>query len=214
MKQLWIVVLSCAGCASSPRDDERVDRPPTAAVARPPAPPREFHPWSEAASPSWLGPPDPALREQIIDSTGRLSSGDFAEYARAARRLVEIGRPAIPVLGSFGDLGPEEEGARGLARLVLAPIFARLPSPELGLWMEAPHATTRAAAARAAGLGPHPEHAHRLVDLLEDEDRGVRREAIVALRRLSKRFLGYRPDDSPERRAKAVDLWRKHWGGG
>jgi len=164
--------------------------------------------------PAWIDPPSAEERRQIVDAIGRLTSEDFAEYAKAARRLIAIGRAAIPYLGGFGDRQGEEQGARGRARLVLAPILERLEAPEIGRWMGSPAATTRAAAARAAGLGPHPELASRLMDLLEDEDLGVRREAIAALRRLTGRFLGYRPDDSPERRRRAIERWRESWGAG
>ncbi len=219
---LGLFGLLWAACASTPVEKEGEAPSPSPAapsvpespVLPPPAAPPESPAWADVDLPAWVAPPSPALLTEIIEQTGRLTSEDFAEHARAARRLVAIGSVAVPFLGSFGDREVEEKGARGRARLVLAPIFRRMEPAEVGLWMRSPHATTRAAAARAAGHGPYPEHARALLELLEDGDLRVRREAVAALRRMTDRFFGYRPEDSPERRRKAVERWRESWGPG
>ena len=72
----------------------------------------------------------------------------------------------------------------------------------------------RAASAKVVGERNLTEHAGKTVDLLEDDHVEVRREAIRALRRISNRFHGYRPDGSPDERALAVKRWRRLWGTG
>lgn len=50
---------------------------------------------------------------------------------------------------------------------------------------------------------------HKLVDLLDDSDRGVRMYAIMALERLCDEDFGYRYYESAARRAPAVERWRE-----
>lgn len=50
---------------------------------------------------------------------------------------------------------------------------------------------------------------HKLVDLLDDSDRGVRMYAIMALERLCGEDYGYRYYESAARRAPAVERWRE-----
>ena len=40
----------------------------------------------------------------------------------------------------------------------------------------------------------------------------MRRAAVTALRRITRTFLGYRAEDSPARRAKAVEAWKREVG--
>jgi hypothetical protein len=50
---------------------------------------------------------------------------------------------------------------------------------------------------------------HKLVDLLDDPDRGVRMYAIMALERLCGETYGYRYYESAPRRAPAIERWRE-----
>lgn len=49
---------------------------------------------------------------------------------------------------------------------------------------------------------------HELVDLLEDDDAGVRLYTIESLRRLCGEDFGYRYQATTERREAAVQIWR------
>jgi HEAT repeat protein len=49
-----------------------------------------------------------------------------------------------------------------------------------------------------------------LVDRLDDEDEGVRFYAILALERLTGQRLGYRYQDKPSQRWRAIERWRQY----
>jgi len=55
---------------------------------------------------------------------------------------------------------------------------------------------------------PDPGAAHKLVELLADDDPAVRMYAILALRRLYGEDYGYRYYDPPAARAAAIQRWR------
>jgi hypothetical protein len=70
------------------------------------------------------------------------------------------------------------------------------------------YAFDRAAAAVDAAERGDAVAIHRLVDLLEDDDPGVRFFAIAALERLCGTSAGFRYHDDAETRARAVNRWR------
>lgn len=71
------------------------------------------------------------------------------------------------------------------------------------------YAPTRARAVVQSAEAGDATAIHKLVDLLEDEDRGVRMYSIVALRRLCGEDYGYRYYDSESERQLAVERWRQ-----
>lgn len=71
------------------------------------------------------------------------------------------------------------------------------------------YAPTRARAVVASAEAGDATAIHKLVDLLADEDRGVRMYAIVALRRLCGVDFGYRYYAPEVERQAAVDRWRE-----
>lgn len=64
------------------------------------------------------------------------------------------------------------------------------------------------AAVRLAEAGDR-EAIHKLVDLLEDDDAGVRLYVSLALERLCHQTYGFRYYDSESQRAEAVRRWRQ-----
>lgn len=70
------------------------------------------------------------------------------------------------------------------------------------------YAPTRAQAVVQSAEAGDATAIHKLVDLLEDEDRGVRMYSILALRRLCGVDYGYRYFESEAQRLIAVERWR------
>lgn len=70
------------------------------------------------------------------------------------------------------------------------------------------YAPTRAQAVVQSAEAGDATAIHKLVDLLEDEDRGVRMYSILALRRLCGVDYGYRYYESEAQRLIAVERWR------
>jgi len=183
----YIAVLGLlAGCATGPAEDATG---PEAGNAEP------------ARGPFRSG--DPEIDRALQD----LGSDDFATYAAAAHRLVVMGETAIPALGRAAD---ERENPDAAA--VLRAILMRAEPARVGAWFEAPWATVRAEAARAAGERRLTQHAPALVGLLEDGVASVRRAAVAALRRLSSRFFGFEPEAPAAAREKALGRWKEFWG--
>lgn len=71
------------------------------------------------------------------------------------------------------------------------------------------YAPTRARAVVASAEAGDATAVHKLVDLLEDEDRGVRMYAIIALRRLCGVDYGFEYYAPEVERQAAVDRWRE-----
>lgn len=103
----------------------------------------------------------------------------------------------------------------------MARLIARLAGPVAGLLcllpgcrssaaarLSAPDPSERAVAIVALADSGDASAVHKLVDLLEDRDRGVRMYANLALLRLCGRDLGYRYYDPEPQRAEAVRRWR------
>ncbi len=100
-------------------------------------------------------------------------------------------------------------------------LLVRLAGPVAGLLCLLP-ACRSSAAARLSAADPSERAAaivaladsgdagavHKLVDLLDDRDRGVRMYANLALLRLCGRDMGYRYYDPEPQRAEAVRRWR------
>ena len=121
--------------------------------------------------------------------------------------LVSLGEPAIPYLGFAAGQDGLDDRIPITLRAILQTLGARRLAPYLG----SPYAEVRAAAATTVGERRFTELAPALTDLLEDADLGVRRAGVAALRRITNRFHGYRPDASAEDRAAAVAKWRRMW---
>lgn len=76
------------------------------------------------------------------------------------------------------------------------------------------YAPTRAQAVVQSAEAGDATAIHKLVDLLEDDDRGVRMYSILALRRLCGVDYGYRYYESEAQRLIAVERWRDAIRGG
>ncbi len=156
-------------------------------------------------------PLPPESEAELVLALAALRSPSFETYSGAARKLVQMGAVAVPYLGHAAD-----REASALARerivIVLRSIAETLAADAMRTALDSAYASVRAAAAEACGKGRLTEHAPRLVDLLEDENRPVRQAAVSALRRISTSFFGYRADRSAKRRAPAVAKWRALWG--
>jgi hypothetical protein len=74
-----------------------------------------------------------------------------------------------------------------------------------------PSATRRLEAVAAVGTSRSTEHVPALIDLLEDEDVGVRMTASQTLTELTGRDTGYRPYGPAEERARQAAQWRAWW---
>jgi len=150
------------------------------------------------------------LRESDIASAIEdLASEDFGHRTRGSRALLAYGEEAIPYLGYRVALADAKPDPHCPACIVMHAILAKLPASRVAIQLESPYALARIAAAEAAGEKGMRELAPRLVELLSDEDPAVRRAAVTALRRITRTFLGFRADDSPARRAKAIKAWKR-----
>lgn len=74
--------------------------------------------------------------------------------------------------------------------------------------LESVYPPDRASAAVKLAEAGDRDAVHKLVDLLDDEDAGVRLYVSLALERLCQRDYGYRYYDPPAARAAAVAKWR------
>jgi len=154
------------------------------------------------------------LREaDIVSSIDDLASADFGHRTRGSRALLAYGEEAIPYLGYRVKLAEAEPDPHCPACIVMHAILAELPATRVGEHLGSPYPLVRIAAAESAGEREMRELAPALVELLEDPDPAVRRASVTALRRITRTFLGYRVDDSPAKRAKAVTAWKREVGG-
>lgn len=161
----------------------------------------------EVAIPQHQERPAPAVEETIARAIRALESPDFGDFSAAAKQLVALGEPALPYLG----FAAAQDGPGERIPITLCAILKTLPAPRLAPYLGSPYATVRAAAATTAGAQRMTELAPALTDLLEDADLDVRRAAVAALRRITNRFQGFRPDGPAEERALAVAKWRRMW---
>jgi len=154
------------------------------------------------------------LRESdIVSSIDDLASDDFGHRTRGSRALLAYGEEAIPYLGYRVELAEAVPDPHCPACIVMHAIIEKLPASNVDVHLGSPYPLVRIAAAEAAGERDLRELAPRLVELLEDPDPAVRRASVTALRRITRTFLGYRVDDSPAKRAKAVTAWKREVGG-
>jgi hypothetical protein len=162
---------------------------------------------AEVAVPRHLVRPEPAVEEAIARAIHALGAPDFGDFSAAAKALVALGEPAIPYLGfAAGQDGPDER-----IPITLRAILKNLPAQHVAPYLGSPYAEVRSAAATTAGERRLTELAPALTDLLEDADLDVRRASVAALRRITNRFHGFRPDAPAEDRAAAVAKWRRMW---
>ena len=141
-----------------------------------------------------------------------LDSPGFDTFTGASRHLARAGEPVLPYLGHAARAGTED--ARARLAIVARVVLRRIPSERLRLYLESTYPLLRATSAELVGERHLTEHAGRLVALLDDPEGAVRHSAVVALRVLSNRFLGYRAEDPPAEREEAADRWREIWGSG
>lgn len=83
------------------------------------------------------------------------------------------------------------------------------PKPPARVPLESRFGPERAAAIVQLGQARDPDAVPALVELLEDDDRGIRMYAILALERLTGQTLGYRYQSSEGERSAAAQRWRE-----
>jgi hypothetical protein len=161
------------------------------------------------------------LKTMVRDSGARefqrLSTKELVEAAGRERGpklklvLTELGRRrGDAALGALGSAAASYEGdVQRQAREILDRQLAGLASAALKEELKDDRAEIRAAAARVTGARQvHAES--ELIDLLEDEDAGVRRAAHESLVRLSRGTdFGPHASASQAERAVAVRKWRE-----
>ncbi len=76
--------------------------------------------------------------------------------------------------------------------------------------LNSPTPIFRIRAAKWAGDNKNTEAVGPLVNLLKDEDRSVRLYSIEALKRITGNDFGYKVQDAPAKRAKAIAKWDKY----
>jgi len=176
-------------------------------------PPRAEVPRVEVEFPPHLARPTREEEERIVSAIGRLWSSEFTVYTKACRELVEIGEPATPYLGYFGDVQKElQPGQRvNVTRIALEPILGTLPGDRLAAALDSKYRAVRIAAAHVAGRRGMTDLTPALLRMLEDSDVADREAAVYALRSLHNRYFGYRASDPRETRDAAAALWRAWW---
>jgi hypothetical protein len=178
----------------------------------PPSPPEQPDTsWlEEVVRPADLVRVAPGVEARLVEALEDLDSPGFDTFTTASRTLAQMGEPVLPYLGHAA----RTEGSTSRLGIVSGVVLRRLPSERLRVYLGSPYALLRASAADLVGERHLTEHAGRLVGLLDDPEPAVRHRAVVALRVLSNRFLGYRADDPPAKREEAAARWREIWGSG
>jgi hypothetical protein len=171
-----------------------------------------LYPWmADVRRPLDLPQPTPAEELAIAADIEGLLTGDFDIYPSAGRRLVVRGEIVLPYLGHAAERHPSPLARRERVSIVFAPLLAELPPERLLVALASAYAATRAAAADAAGERRLDVLGQRLIEMLDDPDLRVRHASVVALRKTTGEFLGYRPDDPERERAEATLEWQEYW---
>ncbi|MEM8884139.1 MAG: HEAT repeat domain-containing protein [Planctomycetota bacterium] len=197
----------CGGCISGMGGSASAPREKTPAEVPPPAD------WVQNVTfPEGLERPAPAREADILAACEALLSDDFGDRTRGSRALLAYGEPAIPYLGhrvSSTGLGPDPNCSHCI---VIYGIVEELPASRVSVHLDSPYPIVRIAAAEAAGERDLDELAPALTRRLDDDELEVRRAAVTALRRMTRQFLGYRANDTPEARRPAIELWERETG--
>jgi hypothetical protein len=107
---------------------------------------------------------------------------------------------------------PELTGdVQKLARKVLADRMHSLPLKELRERLHDKDPEIRRGAARASGLREDKAIVPGLIDLLDDPDAEVGKQALQALRQITTHDFGPRPGADREQRMQAITAWREWW---
>jgi hypothetical protein len=171
-----------------------------------------LYPWmADVRRPLDLPRPTPADEMAIAADIDGLLTGDFDIYPAAGRRLILRGEIVLPYLGHAAERHPSPRARRERVSIVFAPLLESMTPERLLVALASPYTATRAAAAEAAGERRLEAMGQRLIEMLEDPDLEVRRASIVALRKTSGEFLGYRPDDPEATRSKNALEWQEYW---
>jgi len=158
--------------------------------------------------PRYLPRPDPEVAAAAVRSVEELLVPDFRTRYLAAHYLVTLEETALPYLGHAQSCGIRPGGPPLDVGHVVLPILRRLAPDRLAAWYASPYPSLRAAAAACAAERRVEEHAPRLVELLQDPDEEVRLAAILGLRTIYNRFLGYDPKAGLRANREAVARWR------
>ncbi|MFQ5845239.1 MAG: HEAT repeat domain-containing protein, partial [Planctomycetota bacterium] len=203
-------LLGPAGCLG-PTGAGGMGRGPSAVDAGPPV---RAGVTAQVEFPDHLEPPDDATAERILEAVADLWSQDLQVCTEAGMRLMEMGEVAVPYLGYFGPAQKRLRPGRRVrpSALLLPRLLRRVSDEHLAAALRSPYPSVRAAAAAVAGETGRRGMVEPLLEALDDPEPAVRRASVAALRRITKRFHGYRPGDPPQKRAPAVARWRAWWG--
>ena len=156
--------------------------------------------------------PAPRREADIVAAVEDLGSDDFGHRTRGSRALLAYGEAAIPYLGNrvaSVQAGPDPGCAHCI---VVHAIVTTLPPARVGVHLDSPYPIVRIAAAVAAGERGQKELAPAIAARLDDPELEVRRASVTALRRITRKFLGYRASDPAFKRADAIAAWRRETG--
>ena len=162
--------------------------------------------------PDGMERPAPAREADIVAAVEDLISGDFGHRTRGSRALLAYGESAIPYLGSRVNAEGAVPDPDCSHCIIVHAIMAKLSAARLAVHLDSPYAIVRIAAAEVAGERGMNELAPALALRLDDTELEARRASVTALRRITRRFLGYRASDSEQKRAKAAEAWRRETG--
>lgn len=147
----------------------------------------------------------PGVVPEVLAAIGLCETRDMRWAARTA--LVATARA-----GDADDLRSalesESPHVRAAATAALGEALGRDGETHLQKMATDKNAQVRFAAAHAMANYGHRRALEVLIALLEDEDILVRNQSLMVLRRLSQRSFGFGPDDTPDRRRRAVQKWR------
>ena len=202
-----LLVPLAAACIPSMKGTSRDED--TRPAVTPPAPAG----WvSEVEFPAGVERPAPQREADIVAAVDDLASADFGNRTRGSRALLAYGEPAVPYLGYRTEVSEIPPDPDCPYCILLHAILAKLPASRVAVHLASPYAIVRIGAATAAGERGYANLAPTLAGLLDDPELEVRRAAVTALRRITRKFLGYRAADSPAERADAAEAWRRETG--
>jgi hypothetical protein len=168
---------------------------------------------AEVEFPDHLAPPDREAEERILEAVADLWSQDLQTCTDASLRLMDMGEVTVPYLGYYGPAQKELRPGRRMhpSALLLPRLLRDVPDDHLAAALRSPYPSVRVAAAGVAAETEREGLVEPLLEALGDEQSEVRRATVAALRRITKQFHGYRPEDPPRKRAPAVERWRFWW---